>query len=83
MMGVDTTEADTLVACGACCFVGFVGEDTVVAVIVLDPDVEGLGELFKTGFGLDNSFGVVVLVQVDVVNAAEVVNKDGGVVVSC
>ena len=72
-----------MVVGGTSCFVCFIREDPIVAMIILDPDIEGLGKLFKTGFGLDNSFGVVVLVQVDVVNDAEVVNKDGGVVVSC
>ncbi|CAJ1953801.1 unnamed protein product [Cylindrotheca closterium] len=62
---------------------GFIGKDAIVAVIMLDPNIERLGKLFETGFGFDNSFGVIVFVQVDVVDAAEVVNKDSGIVISC
>ena len=71
-LAIPLSGADsTLVVGGTICFVCFIREDPIVAMIILDPDIEGLGKLFKARFGLDNSFGVIMLVQMDVVNGVD------------
>ena len=81
-VSVDAPKADRLVVGLTGGFVDFVSEDAIVAMIMLDLDVEGLGISFKMRFTLDDGFGIIVFMKVDVVEVAEVVDKDGGVVVS-
>ena len=51
MMRIDTTETDALIASLTCGCVGLISKNSVVAMVVLDPDIEGFCALFETGFG--------------------------------
>jgi hypothetical protein len=81
-VGIDPTEGELLPCIVACLSKSIVVEASIVAVIMEDFGSMFCGVLFKGKLGSKCFVGLVVKLEVDELEVAEVVNKDGGALVA-
>ena len=65
-----------MVGCATRCFEVGVSKETIVAMVVFDSDVMGSCKVFKCKFPLNYQGCVVVMMQMNIVQIAVVVNKN-------
>ncbi len=80
-VGIDSTEGELLPCVMACLLEGVVVEASVVAVIMQDLDSVFCSVLLEGELGGKCFVGLVVDLEVDKLEVAEVVDKDGGTLV--
>ena len=80
-VGIDSTEGELLPCIVACLSEGVVMERTVVAVVMEDLDSMLCSILLDGKLGGKRFVGLVVKLEVNESEAAEVVDKDGGALV--
>ncbi len=80
-VGIDPTEGELLPCVVACLLEGIDMEASVVAVIMEDLDSMFRSVLLKGKLGGECFVGLIVKLEVDKAEAAEVVDKDGGTLV--
>ena len=83
VMSVDTTEGDGLVSSFARRLEFFVGEDSVVAMIVPDANVVRRSKALESQLALDDRRSVIALVKMDVFKITEVIYEYSGIVIAC
>ena len=81
-VGIDSTEGELLPCILACLLEGVFVEVSAVAVIMQDLDSVLYSILLKGKLGSECFVGLVVELEVDKAEAAEVVGKDGGTLIS-
>ncbi len=81
-VGIDPTENELLPCLVACLLEGVVMEAAIVAVIMEDLDSMFCSILLKGELGGECFIGLVVELEVGLMEVAEVVNKDSGVLVA-
>ncbi len=81
-MGIDPTEGELLPCVVACLLEGIVMEASIVAVIMEDLDSMFCRVLLKGKLGGKCFTGLVVELEVDELEMAEVVDEDGGTLVA-
>ncbi len=81
-VGIDPTEGELLPCVMACLSGGIVMEVSIVAVIMEDLDSMFCSVLFKGKLGGECFVGIVIELEVDKSEVAEVVNKDGGALIA-
>ena len=81
-MGVYATEGKLLAGVMACLFEGVVGETSIVAVIVLDPNAVLGSEGLKGVFGGNGFDRRVINLKVDVSHASVVVDEDSSTAIA-
>ncbi len=81
-VGIDPTEGELFPCVVACLLEGVVMEASVVAVIMEDLDSVFCRVLLKGKLGGGCFVGLVVKLEVDELEAAIVVNKDGGALIA-
>jgi hypothetical protein len=81
-VGIDPTEVELLPCVVACLLEGIVVEASVVAVIMEDLDSMFCSILLDGKLGSKHFVGLVVKLEVDKSEAAEVVDKDGGTLIA-
>ncbi len=80
-VGIKPTESELLPCIVACLPEGIVMEATVVAVIMEDLDSMFCSILLEGELGSECFVGLVIKLEVDKMEAAEVVDKDGGTLI--
>jgi hypothetical protein len=81
-VGINPTEGELLPCVVACLSEGIVMEVSIAAVIMEDFDSMFCSVLFKGKHDSECFVGLVVELEVDKAEAAEVVDKDGGTLVA-
>ena len=83
-MCIDSTKGDVLTLCSDIVDEQFVYKPPIVTMIMSDAHPMCLGVILKGVFSLKSLFTICRLLEMDVTEAAEVINKDGsGGVASC
>ena len=81
-VGIDPTEGELLPCVVACLLEGIVMEASVVAVIMEDLDSMFCRVLFEGKLGGECFAGLVAKLEVDKMEVAIVVDKDGGALIA-